>query len=187
MVASGGPDVGPQRYERIRKWLCVAAKKPAKVPVVAAGAVVLVVGIGLLLWGLAPAKGFGVAMDVFGGSPPPEDLTEQIDAAMAELTARAWASGLGFVGIIGGIITLKAGMPQDKSVEEQVKEEVEKTLGAGATPRAPSGPSDAGENPPPSSQPLPPPTTTPSRGAACPACGSALIAGGRFCPKCGPV
>lgn len=151
------------------------------------GGVALVVGIGFLLWGLAPVKGFGPAMEVFGGGTPPDDLGEQIDAALAELTSRAWADGLGMVGIMGGIIALQHGMkPKEKTVEERVAEELDRrradgTVQAGqGAPRAPAS----------SVQAAPPPAPRPAQPAApsaCPTCHGPLVAGGRFCKNCGRV
>lgn len=139
--------------------------------VMIAGIIAAVVGVGLLLWALAPIKGFGPAMDVFGGGTPPDDLGEQIDAALDGMIARAWADGVALVLIMGGVIAAKWGMtPKEKTVEERVKEELDKRLGGQA--RHPDGPAAVKAR------------AAPADGA-CPTCGQPLLAGGRFCRNCG--
>lgn len=174
----------------------------------ALGAVALIGGIGLLLWGLAPAKGFSAAGAAFSGGPIPEDLNEQIDAALAGVIGRAWASGLGLAGILGGVIAVKEGLTQrEMTVEEQVNARLEE-LGiqeGGAPPATASTPAAEPVGAPapepaaaaPTTQPVatPAPSATPPAaapaaapsGPVCPTCESKLIAGGTFCRRCGPV
>ena len=174
----------------------------------AIGGVAIVVGVGLLLWGLAPAKGFGAAGAAFSGGPVPEDLNEQIDAALAGVMARAWASGLGLAGILGGVIALKEGMTRKEyTVEERVQQElaargvqpsdpVDAMLEDLAPPAqaAPAVAPDPTPTPPaPAAPPAPtaaPPTPAPTPQAAtttCPTCDQPLIAGGRSCRSRGKI
>lgn len=139
-----------------------------------AGIVAALVGVGLLLWGLAPVKGFGPAMEVFGGGTPPDDLDEQINAALDGMIARAWADGVGLALIMGGIMAAMWGAKaKEFTVEERVAAELDRR---GAAPAAPARPAE------PEAVPAAPPR---SAGSGCPTCGQPLLAGGRFCRNCG--
>ncbi len=167
-------------------------KGPSRKVVVLGGAVGLVVGVGLLLWGLAPAKEMMDAVGpAFNGGAPPEDLSERLDAAMAHLTSRAWADGVGFVLLLAGFVALKAGLAKPApSVEELVQAEVARRLGV-QSPTVSVSPV-AQVPPPPLTQPTvsPAPAVQPAAVAApsvrrthCAACSSVLVAGGRICPQ----
>lgn len=161
----------------------------------AIGAVALIGGVALLFWGLAPAKGFSAAGAAFSGGPIPEDLNEQIDAALAGVIARAWASGLGLAGILGGVLAVKEGLTQkEMTVEEQVNARLEELgIQEGAVAQTPPSPTIEAPSPtpaPPAPEPAPAAATAPPAPpdpTGCPTCGAKLIAGGTFCRSCGPV
>lgn len=158
------------------------------------GAVGILVGLVLLAYGLAPVKQIvDVVGPTFSGGPPPDDLGEQLDAAIARLKARALVDVFGFVASLGGIVAVKSALapPKPKPVEQLVQEEVARRMAGmapvvAANPVA-SSPAAAG----PSSSPAASPVAGAHSGSAeagpvrkthC-ACGSVLIAGGRICPQ----
>lgn len=181
------------------------AKPPKRLLTTVLGAVALVVGIGLLGYGLAPLKQMADAVGpTFSGGPPPEDLSDRLDASMAALTARAWADGVGFILLLVGILMVKAGLAKPtRSIEQMVNEEVARRLAVpaarstapGASPPEPAvvpALTVASSSPPsigPASSsphvPLPPMPALPAaaRRTHCAACGSILVAGGRLCPQ----
>lgn len=167
------------------------------------GVVGILGGLVLLGYGLAPAKDLWDAVGpTFSGGPPPDDLSERMDASMAALKARAVVDALGFVALLAGVVLAKMAFaaPKEAPLKDLVEAEVARRMALQGQPMgAPTMPLTA--QPLASAQPLPPsaPTQPPApRGAApppvavtaaparrthCAACGSVLVAGGRICPQ----
>lgn len=176
--------------------------------VLVGGVVGLLVGIGLLAWGLLPVRGLvDTVGPVFGGGQPPDDLGERMDAAMARLKARVWADGVGFVLLLAGFVAVKAGLAKPgPSVEQLVQAEVARRLAmqapGAASPSATATASAAvAVAPAPVATPAATPAVTPAvapaqvpvllapptapigaRRTHCATCSSVLVAGGRICP-----
>jgi hypothetical protein len=128
-----------KRHVRRVGWSVVAklaaqggAKPKVNVGLVLGGVVALLLGVGLAGYGLAPAAGFGKVFSAFGGGPPPPDLQQQIQGSIDGLTGRVAWDVAGIVLFIAGVVCLKlaARKPKPKTVEEQVKEEVERRMAA---------------------------------------------------------
>lgn len=173
------------------------------------GVVGIVGGLGLLAYGLAPAKDLWEAVGpTFSGGQPPEDLSERLDAAMADLKGRAVIDAFGSLALMAGVVLVSQAFkkPASKPVEQLVHEEVERRLaaqmpavhGAQSTLPIPSGSaarmSSASDQvfalaPPTSAPPTPsgpPPAPRPAaapRRTHCASCGSVLVAAGRICPQ----
>lgn len=176
---------------------------------VVAGVVGVLGGLGLLAYGLAPAKDLWDAVGpTFSGGPPPDDLSERLDASMAALKARALVDGLGFMALMTGVVLVKMALagPKPPSVEKLVEAEVARrlaqqghapmgaaTLPLTAHPMAAASPvmpppapvvpasrATTAPSAPAARQPIPP---SPTRRTHCNACGTVLVAGGRICPQ----
>lgn len=174
-----------------------------------AGVVGVLGGLGLLGYGLAPTKDLWDAVGpTFSGGPPPEDLSERLDASMAALKARALVDGLGFMALMTGVVLVKMALagPKPPPVEKLVEAEVARrlaqqghapmgaaTLPLTAHPMALAQPSTPPPTPvvpstraptSPSAPAAPRPVTaSPPRRTHCNACGTVLVAGGRICPQ----
>ena len=169
------------------------------------GLAAVVAGIALFVYGLAPAKPLmDTVSSSFSGDPPPPDLGERIDGAIAELTARAWADGLGLVLLLVGILVAKRALAKPApTVESLVGAEVARRLAqlgvspaaqpaatapapVVVTPTAASASVATAAAPAPvalpASAPIPAPSAAPRR-THCAACGGVLVAGGRLCPQ----
>lgn len=152
-----------------------------------AGVLGVVGGLVLLGIGLAPAKQLWDAVGpTFSGGPPPEDLAERMDAAMAKLKARVLVDVLGFVALMGGILAVHQALakPKPKPVEQLVQEEVARRMAAfpaGAASPASVAQAAPVAAPAVSTPAAPPAATAPLRRTHC-SCGSVLVAGGRICP-----
>jgi hypothetical protein len=175
-----------------------------------AGVVGILGGIFLLGYGLAPAKDLWEAVGpAFSGGTPPDDLSDRLDASMADLKGRVLIDAFGFLALLAGIVLAKQAFakPKSKPVEQLVQEEVARRLAAqppaahgtqslpltvavaspsaGAGPAPVPAPAVAAPAQPRSAVPAPTPASTrpAPRRTHCIACGSVLVAGGRICPS----
>ncbi len=158
-------------------------------PVLYGGIAAMVIGLALLVWGLAPAKGFSAAGGAFGGGSVPPDLEERLNAAMAGLQARVWADAVGFVLLLGGFVALKAAKVPDPEPEvlRQVAVEAEAKRRhdpAGSPDKADIAGAPVAEPLPAEAPPVRPPGPTGPGTTRCPECDGPLIASGRFCVVC---